>query len=144
MSKRELKRYNLPLDQKVEISIDAKPYELIVGFVIGGVILSWNNKVFYGGGLIILSLCIFMILPNRVVMELYHDYFVLYNKINRNDCVMINYSDVVYWTYKRSAFEDEVIFKLNDGSIERCKAFSKSVFERNINLYMSDKKYKKQ
>ncbi len=77
-------------------------------------------------------------------MEFYKDYFIMYNRADRNTCMMIYYDDVVSWHYAWSAKKDTLIVELTDGSVEKIEAFSKTLFETNMYIHLREKHKKVQ
>ena len=70
------------------------------------------------------------------------DYLVLYNKGNSADCVIVYYDEIVSWYYKKSFKNDELVIELIDDNTLRIEAFSKNIFEYNMNVFLKDKKKK--
>lgn len=143
MKSKELKTYNLPEDNTVIAQIDAKPtsvFVLLILIALFTFLLDISNV--YGVILLCVSIVCLIYLPRVLLMEFYQDYLVLYNKADKNSCVLIYYEDVVSWSYSRGANRDYLFIELSDGSQEKIEAFSRSVFESNMNRFMKDKKRK--
>ena len=143
MKSKELKTYNLPAGRVIDSSINAKPYHVFGIILVAGLVVMFIPKAsIYGVALWMLASMFLLFLPPRVLIEFSEEYFVLYNKANRNDCILIYYEDVVSWRYDRGVLVDEVVFELTDGSSAVIEAFSKPYFEARINPYMKEKKEK--
>ena len=67
-------------------------------------------------------------------------YIVLYNKARKDECNIIYYDDIKSWEYKSKVSMDELVIVLQDDSIQKMNAFSKTEFEKKLNKYIKDKK----
>ena len=56
--------------------------------------------------------------------------------------MLIYYEDITSWYYAWGANHDYLYIELADGSKERIEAFSRSIFESNMNRFLKDKKRK--
>ncbi len=141
MKSKELKTYNLPEDNPVIAEIDAKPNFLFWILILMGLFsfLTSFPKV-YGIILIGFSLCALIYMPRVVLMEFFQDYLVAFNKADKNNCVLIYYEDIASWHYSRGASRDYLCIELVNGTTEQIEAFSKSVFESNMNRFLKDKR----
>ena len=107
MKSKELKTYNLPSDDILISTIDAKPYFLFVVLIILGIIsYLFSISLFYGTLLIIMSLVVLMFTPKVTLMEFFQNYLVMYNKADKNSCLLIYYDEIVSWYYSKSANRD--------------------------------------
>lgn len=143
MKTKEIKRYNLPVDRTIIKRIDAKPYELLAILVFIALVISLNDHWYFGGGFAFFGILIFVVMPNRLLIEFTDEYLVLYNHVNSADCMIVYYDDVVSWRYNVGFKEDELIITLSDGSTQKIEAFSKLTFELAMNKFLKDKKDKK-
>lgn len=143
MKSKELKTYNLPKDDMVVAQIDAKPNSLFIFVILIGVLsFVFKLPVAYGVTMIIVSLCAIAYMPRVVLMEFYQDYLVLYNRADKNNCVLIYYDEVSSWYYSWSANRDYLYIELENGNVEKIEAFSKTIFESTMNRFMRDKRRK--
>ena len=143
MKSKELKTYNLPSERLVNSSINAKPIGLFIFLIAAGLIMTFIQKTQVIGVMMWMGASVFMMfLPSRVLAEFSDDYVVLYNRADRNDCVLVYYEDVVSWKYDRGVTEDELTINLEDGTSTRIEAFSKTLFESRFNQYLREKKEK--
>lgn len=141
MKSKELKVHNLPGEDLLISRIDAKPNLIFTLFIILGVMSFFLNiSFFYGAALILLSINAMIFMPKVTLIEFFQDYFVIYNKADKNRCVMIYYDEVSSWYYSWSTNRDYLYIELEDGSIERIEAFSKTLFESNMNRFLKEKK----
>ena len=110
----------------------------------GSLSLSFMFKlpIAYGVTMIIVSLCAIAYMPRVVLMEFYQDYLVLYNRADKNNCVLIYYDEVSSWYYSWSANRDYLYIELENGNVEKIEAFSKTIFESTMNRFMRDKRRK--
>ena len=140
MKSKELKVYNLPHDEQPVMIIDAKPYNLLIGFVVVGILLIlFKISNMYGVATIIVGMCSIFFLPRTILIEFYNSYLVLYNMASKNDCCLIYYEDVVSYEYKRGSLKDYLYIELKDGSVKKIEAFSKILYEAYFNRYFPGK-----
>ncbi|MBO7676520.1 MAG: hypothetical protein J6S49_03290 [Erysipelotrichaceae bacterium] len=143
MRTKELKTYNLPSDSQVIAQIDAKPNLLFFILICMGLIsFVYNHDNPYGVFMTIVSVIALIYMPRVVLMEFYQDYMVMYNKADKTNCVLIYYDEVVSWTYVWGANRDFLVVEMEDGSEELIEAFSKTIFESNMNRFLRDKRKK--
>ena len=143
MKSKELKIYNLPEDSQVIAQIDAKPNFLFTITILMGLFsFMMNIPSSYGVILILVSLYGLTYMPRVVLMEFFNEYLVIYNKADKSKCVLIYYEDILSWHYSRGARHDYLYVELVDGRTERVEAFSKTIFESNMNRFLKDKKRK--
>lgn len=140
MKSKELKTYNLPNDNVLISQISAKPtwlFILIVG--IGIISFAFDFPTVYGIALIVIGFGCVIFMPVIVLMEFYNDYLVMYNRADKNTCIIIYYEEVVTWHYSWNANRDYLVIELEDGSSEKIEAFSKPLFESRMNKFLKDK-----
>ena len=140
MKSKELKIYNLPGDNTPLSEINAKPTGILVSLMIIGCFLAvLKISIVYGLMMIVVGFICVCFMPRVTLMEFYYDYFVMYNRADRNTCVLIYYKEVVSWCYLWNAKKDTLVVELEDGSIEKIEGFSKTIFEAYMYRYLKDK-----
>lgn len=142
MKTKEIKSHNLPETRVINESIEAKPYLLIVLFIVAGLFVLVFNDRTLGVSLMFFGFCTLFFMPKRTLIEFHDEYLVLYNKANHAECTMVYYEDVRSWNYSVGFSDDELYIELNDGSSLRIEAFSKFLFESLMNRYLKDRKKK--
>ncbi|MBQ6333636.1 MAG: hypothetical protein IJI46_00995 [Erysipelotrichaceae bacterium] len=143
MKSKVLKTYNLPEDNLVIAQIDAKPtYIFVILILVALVSFMLEIPNAYGIILLCLSIACLIYMPRVLLMEFYNEYLVMYNRADKNNCVLIYYEDITSWYYAWGANHDYLYIELADGSKERIEAFSRSIFESNMNRFLKDKKRK--
>jgi len=143
MKSKELKTYNLPKDDLLISSIDAKPSFLFLLLTIFGILLLFFESFrLYGASILVITLITYLYLPKVTLMEFFQDYLVLYNRADNNTCVLVYYDEVVSWNYTWSANRDYLNIELQNSQKERIEAFSKTIFESNMNRFLKEKKKK--
>ncbi|MDO4940934.1 MAG: hypothetical protein Q4E33_04510 [Erysipelotrichaceae bacterium] len=143
MKSKELKVYNLPLNFKPLVIIDAKPHLLLLAIALFGVILCFIKTMLpYGIFIMALSICFLLFMPRLIMLEFYDDYLVMHNKANKSECVLVYYEDIVSWYYTRNPNKDYLYIELEDGRVEKIEAFSKQTFESAMNRFVKDKRRK--
>ena len=140
MKSKELKTYNLPKEDIPISQIYAKPQALFLFLILLG-ILSFLFRIpsAYGIITILFSLGAMIFLPKVEMVDFYQDYLVLYNRADRNNCVLIYYDEVASWNYSWSAGRDYLYIDMEDGTTEKIEAFSKTLFEAQMNRFLKDK-----
>ena len=140
MKSKELKAYNLPSDNPISSEINAKPTALFLLLIVFGIIsLAFSIPISYSSALISIGAICLIATPRVTLIEFYNDYMVVYNRADRNTCIIIYYNEVASWYYSRGATKDALIIEMEDGSIERVNAFSKTIFETKMSKYLKDK-----
>ena len=143
MKSKELKTYNLPLDNPVIAQIDAKPSSFFVILIcIGFASFMLDMPRTYGLIMILSSIIALTYMPRVVLMEFFQEYLVAYNKADKNNCVLIYYEDITSWSYVWGAQHDYLCIELQDGNEERVEAFSRAIFESNMNRFCKEKRKK--
>ena len=143
MKSKQLKSYNIPTGDAFIDSIDAKPNGLLVAMMISGfamIIFKWSN--IFGLMTILFSLSLLLFLPGDVLIYFFKDYLIMYNRADRNQCVLVYYDEVASWRYSWSPSSDYLYIELIDGNEERIEAFSKSLFEYKMRIFLKDKQKK--
>ncbi len=141
MKSKVLKTYNLPTDAIMIGSINAKPTFLFAIIIVAGLfLLGTNIPMAYSLSLTMLSMVALIYLPKVVMMEFYSDYMVLYNRADKDTCYLIYYDEVSSWYYSWSPNRDYLFIELQNGAIEKIEAFSKPIFETQMNRFMRDKR----
>jgi len=132
---------NLPNEEFKSHTINVKPYNFLYVLMACGFMLLFGSKIHILMGIILMLFCCFALifLPDRKLVEFRDDYLVLYNQRNRNECLMIDYDEIVSWTYRMHYPYDTVYIELVDGRVEMCDMFSKHVIKKLFNVYMPDK-----
>ena len=144
MKSKSIKSYNLPNDREISVTIDAKPYALMVILTIIGFTLTLFSAGMFPGIIVIILGCFAIIfLPRRILLEFCDEYVVVYNKANHYDCFVIYYDEIVSWTYVKKVSYDELTFELIEGVTETVECFGPWRTERILNIYAPNKNKKK-
>lgn len=108
------------------INVHVKPLPVLTSMLAIGAILiiASPNLIVAGLSLILVSIFMITILPDRVLITFLDDCMVLYNQQDRSMCMLIYYDEVVNWQYIYHAKYDEIIFTLVDGSKEVQEMYS--------------------
>ena len=108
------------------INVHVKPLPVLTSMLAIGAILiiASPNLIVAGLSLILVSIFMITILPDRVLITFLDDCMVLCNQQDRSMCMLIYYDEVVNWQYIYHAKYDEIIFTLVDGSKEVQEMYS--------------------
>lgn len=142
MKSKELKSYNLPDNRLYNSSIEAKPVVALSILMIIGFTIMFFGFYIYGIGIFILASFSLLFLPNHKIIEFYDEYMIIYNKARRDECNIVYYDDITSWEYATFMYKDELIISLKDGTLQKVNAFSKKLFEKELNKYKPKKKDK--
>ena len=142
MKSKQLKSYNLSPDRAYNEVLDAKPYLLFTLIAVVGVVFITRALLIPGSILVVTGILSLLIFPPRRLIEFYDDNMILYNKASKADCVDIYYDEIESWKYIQGVKDDEIIFKMLDGSEQKISAYSKLRFEKCLNKYLKDKNIK--
>ncbi len=135
MKSKQLSIHNMPDVKQAESEISAKPYLLMIFFVLVSAFIARKVNFWFGAGFGLFAIGLFALLPSRVLIRFFKEYMILFNK-GREECMLIYYEDVEKYEYEEGKDADEVIFTLKDGSEERLEAFSRKLFEKRLNKYL--------
>lgn len=105
-------------------------------------IIASSNLIVAGLSLILVSIFMITILPDRVLITFLDDCMVLYNQQDRSMCMLIYYDEVVNWQYVYHAKYDEIIFTLTDGSKEVQEMYSLNSVAAALDEHLKGKKLK--
>lgn len=100
------------------------------------------NLIVTGLALILASIFMITILPDRVLITFLDDCMVLYNQQDRSMCMLIYYDEVVNWQYVYHAKYDEIIFTLVDGSTEVQEMYSLYSVAASLDEHLKGKQLK--
>lgn len=140
MKSMEIKSYNLPSGRLINAKISARPNLLfLILFSIAIISFFIKIPVIYGISTIAIVLIALAFMPSVTLMEFYDDYLVMFNKADKNVCQLIFYDEVTSWYYNWGASHDFLYIQLEDGSVEKIEAFSKTLFEKYMNRFLKDK-----
>lgn len=143
MKSKQLKSYNIPTDEILMDSIDAKPVGLLAVLGIVGalfVIVKWSTA--FGAIMLVFAIVCLAFLPGNIMIYFFREYLILYNRADRNQCVLIYYDEVASWYYSWTPSKDYLYIELVDGSVEKLEAFSRSLFEFKMRNFLKDKQKK--
>lgn len=126
------------------INVHVKPFPLLTTMLAVGAILiiASPNLIVAGLSLILASIFMITILPDRVLITFLDDCMVLYNQQDRSMCVLVYYDDVVNWQYVYHAKCDEIIFTLVDGSKEVQEMYSLNSVAAALDEHLKGKQLK--
>lgn len=142
MRSKQIKVIHIPNDTKPTKVIDAKPYPLFILALLTGIAFIIFRQYILGILILLFVLGFFLLLPKRKLIEFYDDFMIIYNLHSLNECKIIYYDEVVYYTYRWGVNADEVEIGLIDSSIERIEGFSKFLFESYLRVFLKDKRKK--
>ncbi len=139
MKSKGLKVHNLPTDVAPITSINAKPDLLLIGLVgLGIALAATNTSRIYGIAIIFVGFVALAFMPKVTLMEFYNEYLVMYNRADKDSCVLIYYDEVLSWHYQKGN-RDYLFIELENGTTESIEAFSKYLFEVKMNGFMKEK-----
>jgi hypothetical protein len=122
-------------------TIRVKPWGLLVGLFVLGIVVVAMRSYTVGIALPILILTLFSLLgmPDRILIQFTPDYMLVYNRHDRQECTMIYYEDVVSWQYEYHRSSDLLVFNLTDGTSEAVDMYSRHAISRCMKTYLPHK-----
>lgn len=144
MKSKALKSYHLPTERDVLYSFDAKPYSLLLIAAVVSLFFAIEGSYFLLGVICLFS-CIFalVILPNRLLLEFSEHYVVVYHRINKNDCMLVYYEDILEYSLEKNKREDTLSFLLKDGEEISLSIYERVKVEKVLKHFMDGKKKKR-
>lgn len=126
------------------VNVHVKPLPVLTSMLAIGAILiiASPNLIVTGLSLILVSIFMITILPDRVLITFLDDCMVLYNQQDRSMCMLVYYDEVVNWQYVYHAKYDEIIFTLVDGSKEMQEMYSLNSVAASLDEHLKGKKLK--
>ena len=126
------------------VSVHVKPLPVLTTLLaIGAIMIIISpNLIVTGLALILASIFMITILPDRVLITFLDDCMVLYNQQDRSMCMLIYYDEVVNWQYVYHAKYDEIIFTLVDGSTEVQEMYSLYSVAASLDEHLKGKQLK--
>ena len=141
MKSKVLKIRNLPSDMQVLNEIKVKPIGslLFLVAVAGIFIISGSSIAIVGVVLLAVSAYALLVMPDRLLMQFTSDYLVLYNRKNRDECMLIWWDEIVAWQYQKHNNEDTLWLELIDGHVESIECFNRGRVVSYFKVYASGK-----
>lgn len=104
-----LKIRNLPTGSKKIDKINAKPYLVLIVFLLVGIMLLFTS--FYLIGIVISFLFLYCLLfiKNVTLVEFYEDYAVFYLNNGNEECFILFWEDITSWNIVSSRFDLDVL-----------------------------------
>ena len=136
---------NIPSDLTITHRINVKPVFFLIGLSVIGIIMMIMRSVYLIPGLVIVLVSLFglFVMPERNLCSFSEDYLILYNQRDKNYCRMVDWKDIVSWSYEKHKSSDQLAVVLTDGTTELQDMFSKSRLEKYMNEYIPGKELKK-
>ena len=103
MKSKVLKIRNLPEEMQVLNEVKVKPIgSLLVLMLVSGVfIISGSTIAIMGVVLLAISSYALLVMPDRILMQFTDEYLVLYNRKNRDECMLIYWDEILLWQYQK-------------------------------------------
>jgi len=140
MKSKELKVHNLPAEDVLLSQIDAKPVYLFYFLILLGFLtLIFKIPILFGATCILASITMMLVTPKVILIQFFQDYLVIFNKADRNTCVLIYYDEISSWYYTWGANHDYLYIELENGQMEKIEGFSKTLFESQMNRFLKEK-----
>ncbi|MFI3283751.1 MAG: hypothetical protein R3Y57_01575 [Erysipelotrichaceae bacterium] len=143
MKSKVLKIRNIPQELVLD-SLYTKPtLQLAFIFIAGIVLLVMDERTQVLGILCIIFACYgIFVAPNRLLIQFFSEYLVLYNCLTYDECHLVYWDEVLSWAYIRRPKYDCLSLELIDGRVEEIDCFNRLKIENYLNIYAKDKKRK--
>lgn len=141
MKSKTLKIRNIPKEPPIIATVRVKPTsQLIVLTFIGAIFFMFSEMLSYFG-LVIICVCSFclLVMPDRKLIEFTHDFIIIYNCKDRDDCNILFWEDILTWQYIWRADKDELEIELVNHTKENIECFSKSTIVPLLRAYIKEK-----
>jgi hypothetical protein len=134
----QIKIENLPKDSILLKKIYIKPYTAIYIILAAGILLAVTRTSAWILGVLMIALSLFALffVNDRVQMEIYDDYAVIYPDSKSDECTLFHWSEAAEWGIKHEASGDYLTVRLKDGSIIRSSINNSSAVYRALNKKM--------
>ena len=144
MKSQVLRATNLPKDREALHSVKVKPIVLLLAIVLFGLFLAIFRDYLLFFGIMIIGISSFslFLLPNKVLIEFYPEYLVLYNYKDKNRCHIVYYDEIVSWKYERRVNGDTLVLNLVDGSSLLQDLYSKRSIQTYMDQFLPNKEVK--
>ena len=141
MKSKVLKIRNLPEDMQILNEVKVKPIGTLIFLLLasGLFILSGSTIAVLGVVLLAVSIYALLVMPDRILMQFTEDYVVLYNRKNRDECMLIYWDEIMRWQYQKHNNEDMLVLNLIDGQTEAIECFNRNRTVSYFKIYAKDK-----
>ena len=141
MKSKVLKIRNLPEEMQVLNEVKVKPIgSLLVLMLVSGVfIISGSTIAIMGVVLLAISSYALLVMPDRILMQFTDEYLVLYNRKNRDKCMLIYWDEILLWQYQKHNNEDQLWLQLTDGQTETIECFNRNKIVPYFKIYAKGK-----
>lgn len=131
-----LKIRNLPADGKKIDQINAKPYLVIIVFLLIGISLLFTRVYLIGIVITFLFLYYLLFVKDVVLIEFYETYAVFYLNNDRDECFLLFWEDVAKWTITSSRNDLDVLnIELRNHQCIALKCLSRKKVEKYFMAY---------
>lgn len=127
-----IKIENLPSDVVSQHTIRLKPLGLLIFGFLFGIFCYVINSPVSELGLFIAVLCVFlfMMLPDRILIQFCEKYLLLYSKEDNGQVRMLYYDEIIKYQYISASSADTLTFTLEDGSSYSIEIYGKKKMEK--------------
>ncbi len=145
MKSKEIRVRNLPQDDVPYDVVNVKPTVFLAIAMVAGISILWIRSYLQIVGVMVIMVSLFslLMLPDRVLCELHHDYMVFYNRHERTECTIIYYEDIISWHYEWNPSSDQIVVSLVDGSVQTQELYGKHRIAKWLNLFAAGKEVKR-
>ena len=127
----------------MDYTLDAKPYLAIILLGIAGIALSvFREYRVYGIALMLAMVFAAVALPSRILIEFSEQYMVIYNRVNRSDCMLVYYDEIVEYRWLPQVRADELLLQLQDDSTLSVPVFRRRKILELMERYAPGKRAK--
>lgn len=141
MKSKVIKHRNIPPYPYIIKSIRVKPIEILMILIVLGFVLLFSSDDFAMVGVLIISISTFslLVLPDSRIIDYTSEYAIIYNCIDRNECKLLYWDEILSWQYKWHTDKDEMIIELIDYSVEVVDTYKRSTMIPYFKKYASGK-----
>ncbi len=141
MKSKILRIRNIPKEPPIIATVSVKPKNGLIVMIFASFIMMIFNDLFSYIGVLMFgmsSFCLF-VLPDRKLIDFTHDYIILYNCKERENCSLIYWEDILTWQYIWRADHDDLEIELVDHTVKTIECFSRKTVVPLLRAFVRDK-----
>lgn len=144
MRSQVIKIKNIPQQEPPVHYIRVKPVTALSVMLGIGAGLLFTGTVWQviGMSMIMFALFCLLLLPDRVLVVFNPKFMILNNCIDRSECMMIYWDEIVNWQYEWHPANDNLTITMVDGSMQIIELYSKRRVAKYLNMYAPNKEIK--
>lgn len=121
--------------KRKKLKIDAKPMVLLfIVMIIGIIFLSISFLFNIGIIIVISSLYLIFIIPNKLILEFDQEFLIVYDVMDKRECSLIYYEEIKSFYWDKNRQYDYLVLQLIDDSIRKIPCIKKDLVLKTLRL----------